>query len=89
MMLGCDAEKFFARSKNFGENVLHNFNNCVQLRTSDNGFHAFQSNKSMQDISIRLQLGCELPELPRNGSWFFSEVIAAVSLKWCVSGRIT
>jgi hypothetical protein len=35
------AENFFARGKNFAKNMLHNFNNFVQLPTSDIGFHAF------------------------------------------------
>jgi hypothetical protein len=35
------AEKFFALGKNFPENMLHKFNNFVQLPTSDIGFRAF------------------------------------------------
>lgn len=35
-------EKKLHEAKNFCENVLHNFSNFVQLRTSDIGFHTFQ-----------------------------------------------
>jgi hypothetical protein len=35
------AKKIFARGQNFPENMLHNFNNFVQLPASDIGFHAF------------------------------------------------
>jgi hypothetical protein len=43
---GFQHEKFFALSKNFGENMLHISNNCVQLPTSDIGFRVFQPRSS-------------------------------------------
>ena len=48
--------KIFAQSKIFGENVLHNFNNFVQLRTSDIGFHAFQLAIDRCRTLIRLRI---------------------------------
>jgi hypothetical protein len=35
-------ENFFTAGKNFAENMLHNSNSFVQLRTSDHGVHAFR-----------------------------------------------
>ena len=56
------AEKFFARGKNFPKNMLHNFNNFVQLSTSDIGFRAFHEViDSQKEIESRRQVKCELP----------------------------
>jgi hypothetical protein len=54
-------EKFFARGKNFPENMLHNFNNYVQLPTSDIGFRAFHERTIDEEIDSRREMKCELP----------------------------
>jgi hypothetical protein len=58
------SEKFFREAKNFCENVLHNFSNFVQLRTSDNGFRAFQFVANWFRTRFDREMKCELPELP-------------------------
>ena len=50
-------EKFFAQRKIFPENVLHNFNNFVQLPTSDIGFRAFHERRFNEELLIRPQIG--------------------------------
>jgi hypothetical protein len=52
-------------SKNFCENVLHYFNNFVQLRASDIGLHVFQIALSCSGHYSVGEMKCELPELPR------------------------
>jgi hypothetical protein len=51
------AKKFFAWGKNFHENMLHNFNNFVQLPTSDIGFRAFHTRARSMRKLIRAAIG--------------------------------
>jgi len=87
--MACRAGNFFAPSKIFRENVLHNSNKFVQIPASDIGFRAFQLLRLDEDISIR-----RLVEMRVTGSYrgmvaVFSGVMPAVSFKWCVSRRFT
>jgi hypothetical protein len=51
------AEKFLAQRTIFPENVLHNFNNFVQLPTSDVGFPVFHERRFNTELLIRPQIG--------------------------------
>jgi hypothetical protein len=57
-----NAEKFFARAKNFDENMLHKFNNFVQLPASDLGYARFTCDWFDEEIESRRELIRELPE---------------------------
>ena len=52
------ARKFFVVQRTiFSENVLHNFNNFVQLPISDIGFRAFHARRFDEELVIRTQIG--------------------------------
>jgi len=73
------AGKFFARDGNFPKNMLHNFNNFVQLPASDIGFHAFHERSIDEEIDSRRELKCELPEVAAERQLVFRGVRTAVS----------
>ena len=70
---------FFVRHENFPKNVLHNFNNFVQLPASDNGVHAFHERTIDEEIDSRRELKCELPEAAAEWWLVFRWVRTAVS----------
>jgi hypothetical protein len=49
-------KKFFAESQIFRQNVLHNFDNFVQLPASDIGFRAFQTATTRVNAQFRLRI---------------------------------
>jgi hypothetical protein len=54
------AKKFFARGKNFRENMLHNFSNFVQLPASDNGDSRISCTERIsEEIDSLRELRCE------------------------------
>ena len=51
------ARNNFSQRTIFPEIVLHNFNNFVQLPTSDIGFRAFRERRFNKELLIRSQIG--------------------------------